>query len=354
MYRNKLLIETIAEQRIALQLTRDTERFLIGPEAAIRAKLEGKEATLHYDQTKPLGSLFLSCDCDDDWNEVFKHFEDAHKLMLIPEIWRGFFDDSPHPHEELASEILLRKYASDNPLYKYAANHIWYGYWPLRDRSKAKQYEAHIERMKNLVRPFGYCWYQVDSKFRITVDDLFLAEAEKWDPVNIERTLNVIHNSDSSTEYVIVSDSIVPLIRFYGEKLRIWKAHLIPCKACGKPFLAPNLYHQLCSDLCKSNARRTRNAIRLQNEHTRKIDQISHSVDSAWNNRLNKIRKLPNWTEDEVRAYEIAKEKYQKDRTDNRKKLKAKIITDSEFTNWILGKQNEAEELIQKHDAEKK
>lgn len=349
----KLLVETFAEQKIALQLSRDSERILIGSEAAIRAKLDGKEAELHYDQIKPLGSLLLSSSCDNDWDDIFLHLEHAHEGMLS--FSPGQTDSlSLTPHEELASEILFRKYVSDNPLYKYAANRIWYGYWPLRDRSKTKQYEAHIERMKNLVRPFGYCWYQVDSNFRITVDDHFLAEAEKWDPVNTERTLNVIHNGASSTEYVLVSDSVVPLIRFYGEKLRTWKTHLIPCKACGKPFLAPNLHHKLCSDLCKENARKTRNAIRLQNDITRVIDRLCHTVDATWNNRLRKIRKLPNWTEDDVRAYEIAKEKYQAEKMANRQKLKRGIITDSEFMDWIFQKQNEAEELIQKHDAEKK
>lgn len=343
-------IEYYSHHKIAIHLTKSSERILIGTDSDIQTTLEGGNADLFYDQVQPLGSLFLSLTYDPDWENVLKHLNTAHQIMSSYDIVRYFVYKSPAPYESLAQEILDHKRNTENPLYIYIANRIWYGYWPLRDKKKATQYFDFMEQMKTLIRPFSFDWKKLAANSRVAVDDDFLNDSINWRQSDNEIKVRTVPNGSSTVEYLITCDSVVPLIKYYGEKLKSWKTYSITCKVCGKQFVATNLHHKLCSDLCRQRSREERNTIRLQDDITRTLDNLCHTVDATWNNRLRKIRNLSNWSEEDVRNYEIAKEHYQEKKKKMRKKFKYREIPYSEFCDWLFKQQCYAEELIQEHN----
>jgi len=338
------------QYRLAIQLSPKTERIIIGTESGIRNLLSGiKTNGVYCEIVQPLGTLLLSKEELYDWQKILTHIDEAHNIMLPPV--RDFFSksDSPFVAEAAAKKHLETKLHSQNPLAIFLAICIWYGYWPIRDRLKADQYAEFFKKMTNFTKAFEHPWFEPQHENRILLDEARFSGQIESNASNSHLALNTIIVNNIVTEYVVCEDSFIPLFRYYSEKLKLWKAYAISCKHCGKWFAANSLHHELCSKTCKATVKKENSKKRLKNEQTHDIDKLCNATNTYWLRRLNKIRKDPTWTEDEVRNFEIEREHFQTEKSIMRKKLKQGEITPSKFKDWLYSQQALADKLIEDH-----
>lgn len=338
----------VLEYRIALLLTPDTERILIDSEENIRLKLEGKLSdNIHYDVTNPLGTLLLSLNSYETWEEALKKLDVAQKIMAPPDWLRIFFYRSPIEHEKKSELFLQEKYSTNNPLYQYVAERLWHGYWIVRGLKDKKRYKAYREMALNLAKPFTFPWLDIQSEPNISIDKDIVNQMGLT-AADFDKKVPTALCNGTLVEYVLAGDSLVPLILFYADYLEHYKAYCIVCKECGRQFAAKSLKYQLCSDECRKKAKATADANRLADTGAREIERMCRTADASWNNTLKKYRKSPDWTETDDEKFVFAKDHYQDERTRKRQAYKHGQLPFTEFRDWLVRQPVFVEDFIKK------
>lgn len=350
----------ILNNKLALVVTKDYERILIGTEDGIKKRLDGYlDAEVMYDETRPFGSLLLTMDTDPEgeWGTVIFHLKQAQesihssrhqkaqKLLLASLPGQPKLEHAP-THEGRAQNILMKKYSSGDPICQFVAARIWYGYWVYREDKLPDYCDLFLNSMHYLIRPFSYYRGPADERITVNADNRIFRHTQEMKSYDKE---HIIYTpSDSSIQdCIIVDKSLIPLEKYYLSKFDKWKKYIIRCKVCDHLFMADSLRYELCSDECRNQARLSNLALRKQDEDTSAVDQICINASAHWYNRLDKIRKSNEWSEEDIQKYIIAKEHFLQEKRKKRRAYKTGKLSFAELRDWLLHQEVEAQEVLE-------
>ena len=345
----KLDVKTVTQMRLALVVTKDYERILIGKPDDIRWSLDDREASeIVYDETRAFGAFLIELDYDPKglWNEAISNLMEATGIFSGPQLPRMLNKKSPRPYEERAMEILKEKFDNGDSVSRYVAMRIWYGYWGIRGLEKKELNEAFFAFAQNIVRPFDLRPLPLEPRTSVTPDHHVFRLAKELSICDKESVLYTSLGKDR-LECITVEASLLPLKKYYADQISKWKKYIMQCEHCGKIFMADNQHYKYCSDVCKQQVREINLAKRSEHETTAAVDKLCTTANAYWNNRRRKIRKSNEWSEEDVRKYEIAMEMFQAEKVEMRKNFKHGTITFGELKNWLAAQQRRADEALE-------
>lgn len=343
---SKQEVQQVCEQKLAVVISKDYERILIGQTSDILARLECPEYTaINYDETRPFGTFLLNGEYDEvSWTEALLNLYEAQEVFLGPLLGQPI-KDLPQTFERKAWTILNNKYKTGDPVCQFVAMRIWHKYWAIRGKKDRKASEEFLQWAQNFVRPFSRQYYlaayskKVDTKnpiFRNT-PSLFTHD----------RMGLIYYLQNETAECLFVEDSLIPLERFYKSKIENWTKYIIQCKLCGKYFMADSKQYKLCSEACKQEAQKKTRESRKEDDGTIKIDKVLAAANGHWNNRWTQIRKSPEWSDELISQYRAAMVQFQENKRKMSRACRNGEITYGELLDWLYQQQEEAEHILQ-------
>lgn len=344
----KKKIEAVLSYKLAMVLTENEERLLIGTEDNIRRRLEGEnDAELIYDEVRPIGTLLFTMEEDEngDWSTAISKLYEAQEIIHSIKAPRIFSDKNAPAIEREAQDFLSEKFDTGDPICQYVALRIWYGYWEYREKRFPKDCMLYLNSMQNLIRPFLHYPNYVEEQIRVLPSNSVFRHTQELKFYDRERSIYRIKNVPN-LECIIVSQSLIPLEKWYLFKFEKWKKYVIRCKRCNRLFLADNLKHKLCSDNCRHQSRISNLALRKENEDISKVDKICLNAGAHWYNRLAKIKASGEWSEYDIQEYEEAKNNFLAKRRKKRREYKMGKISFYELRDWLLKQEVEAQNTM--------
>lgn len=336
----------VLQNKLALIVTRDYERILIGTPKDILRRLDGHtDNAIFHDETRPFGTFLLSQRADSTWNTALSLLQQAQEILNMPAVARPFLG-SAIDLEKQALSHLEEEYDSLDPVCQFVAMRIWYDYWTIRGLKNKDKSEQFIARSHNLVRPFSLINNTTMQRVKVTPQNPIFCNAreiEYCDKISITYTTD----TNPSVECLLVDNSIIPLERYYKSQIEKYTKYIIECKSCKKLFMADTLRFELCSDACREQAIIDNNSQRMEDPTTAETEARLANARAHWNNRLRKIKDSPEWTKERIEKFKEEKAKFQKEATDMRQKNKTGEITTKEFYDWLFRQQEKAETVLQ-------
>ena len=343
--------------KIAMILTKDTEKILIGSDIGIESHLRGGEDDeFLMEWERPLGSLLYNLEHDDkaEWNIAVTYLFDAYEKKF-----RRFSnfsdpcDDFKTCGEYLdeAKKILQKKLEKDDPITKYVALKLWYELQQIFD-TRGKQYrEFWFENVfRNhaigLVRPFGMekKSFEVEATPVLPDGILFRWPAEF---TRSDREMVIVKPSKKiSNEYVCAGWSLLPLKNYYIHKFEIWKKYLLQCKICNKYFIASNLHYEYCSNQCRTTAKEIALTKRKIVPSVHNVDKLCKREYQYWYSRWKTIQDSQIWTEDCKEEFRQRMEKFQEEKVEKRKQHSAGNLSYKDLLNWFAEQRKVVDALM--------
>ena len=307
------------------------ERVLIGLEEDIRKRLLGdKEAPVHVDALRPLGSLIINFENDPEntWYRIALH---PLYAALHSNRWKqpGL--------EQIASSFLKEKFLSGDPVKMFASYKLWNDYLIARqprdrdsaskvflsldlrlinafERGKLLDYDAHSDSLVAIdpIQNIGFSAYQEDSRL------------ELWYPD--------IHQP---YECVSTSNSFRPLITYYLTRLHEWGFCFRTCKLCGKIFLAKNKRYDLCSEVCRKKQALQNKRDFDQRAKENNYDHQYKNESQNWRNQINRVKKNPSFPPERIEQIESVYADFRKEALRRKKLVKEKKTSPKEFSDWL-------------------
>lgn len=342
-------VKNVLSFRLAMVITKNSERILIGTEENIKHRLSGQaNADLIYDKVRSFGTLLLlpSFVPDRNLETAISHLFDAQEIIHKINPRPHFSNENVLYHEGIAQDILTDYFDTDNPLFQFVALKIWYGYWLYRGEHRAKNCSLYLHSMHNLVRPFSCRVHYIEDRNRISASNLIFRHPAEFKSCDKEQTIYHI-KSPGDVEYIMIDRSLIPLEKYYIAQFSKWSKYLICCKNCDRFFFADSLKYELCSQDCRDQARKNTLSKRKDNEETAVVDRMCLNASAHWYNRLKKIKSSNDWSKEDVRKYELEKDRYLKDKNQKRKAHKKGQITFAELRDWLLHQEVEAQEALE-------
>lgn len=350
----------ILSNKLALVVTKDYERILIGTEENIKKRLDGEcSVEIAFDETRPFGSLLLTMDTDPEkeWPTAIHHLKQAQeslhasRLQKAQKLIRDQLPGQPKSeyvptYESRAQDILIRKYNSGDPICQFVAARMWYGYWVYREEKSPDNCELFLNSMHNLIRPFSYYRGSADEQVLVQADNPIFRHTKEAKSYDREQIIYTASGSPQQ-ECIIVDRSLIPLEKYYLSKFDKWKKYIIRCKVCNRLFMADSLRYKLCSAECKEQARLDNLAERKKDETTSAVDCICKAASAHWYNRLYRIRESNEWSATAIQEFENHKNYFLKEKTKMRKAHKNGEITFSELRDWLLHQEVEAQSVLE-------
>ncbi len=334
--------------KLALVITKEHERILIGPEMEIKRRLEGMITDgITFDETRPFGTLLLAMDKDNTgaWNTALSHLYEAHEILESHEPGKLPRNKFAPESESIAYDILNQKYLLGDPLSKYASARIWYGYCELRGKWAGSDCKNFLDSMHNLIRPFSFRPnYAVDNA-PVTPSNSLFRRVPPFHSCDSELTVHTVKHTPS-LEYVIVDNSFLPLEKYYMDTFNIYKKFLIQCKICGRFIFVDSLKYKLCGQACKKQSHANILFERKNDESISAVDRMILAANAHWYNGIKKLQSSNIFSSEEIQAYEEAKDAYLSEKREKRKALKKGKISLNEFRDWLLQQENRAHEEL--------
>ncbi len=335
--------------KLAMVLTKDSERILIGTEDNIKRCLDGQEDTkLIYDETRPFGTLILSMDTDSAgaWRTALSKLMEAQEIIHASMFSKTRYEKrAPIPERE-AQELLMEKFDSGDPVCQFVATRIWYGYWAFREARSPVNCDLYLKAMQNLIRPFSHHRDYAEEQVRVTSDNSIFRHTQALHPNDREQHIYHFGNEAEDT-CILVGNSLIPLERFYISKLEKWKKYIIRCKMCDRLFMADSLRYTLCSDECRNLARLDNLDLRKQEKGTAEVDKICINASAHWYNRLCKMKCSAEYSEEDIRKYTIAKDYFLEEKCKKRKAHKKGEISYAALRDWLIHQEAEAQAMLE-------
>ena len=318
---------------LTLDRKRMTERVVIGRTEEARQRLEGIDSEIYYDTIRPLGSLLFAFEGDrtGEWNRNGMILRESYGKALL-------FDAERWKRAVPVAEWLQGKYESGEPSAMFAAVKTWDEYLNCFNLNHGA--DLLTERLAALYKPF-----------------VIYGDYSPWQQEATAALSNACRHGDSAVELwypvakrpfecVAGSSSFLPIIAYYLHKIEEWKLVFQVCKVCGKDFLARSRHFELCSDGC-----RKKQAVEAKREFDERVkgdrlEQLDEAAYYYWYNRLRKLRKGKAANPDRAAAFRVAFDEFRKEAVRRKSAVKRKEATLSDFTDWLLRQQDEADRLM--------
>ena len=192
--------------RVVFALTLDkkklAERIIIGKVDEVRRLLNGGDGDIYYEETRPLGSLLLTfeSDNDGDWNK---------NILLLRESYAKFLPLQTARWKMVApvQEFLQVKYKTGEPSAMFAAIRTWEDYIHYFNRNRGA--DLLSDSLFALYKPFRVYsqhkpWHEESTAALSVALQNGESSVELWYPV-----------AKRSFETVVTSSSFLPIIFYY-------------------------------------------------------------------------------------------------------------------------------------------
>ena len=342
-------VKNVLSFRLAMVVTKDSERILIGTEENIKRRLSGQsDAELMYDEVRPFGNFLISATPIPyrNWETAISNLFEAQKILHSINPILLFSSENVLYYEGIAQDILTELFDTDDPICQFVALKIWYGYWLFRGERRGENCSLYLNAMHNLVRPFSYCVHYIEDGTRVADGNAIFRHPAELKSCDKEQTIYHIKNP-RDVEFVMVDRSLIPLEKYYITQFSKWTKYLICCKNCGRIFFADSLKYELCSQECRDQTRKNILHKRKNNEEVAQVDRICLNASAHWYNRLKKIKASNECSEEDVHKYEMEKDRFLKDKIQKRKAYKKGKITFAELRDWLLHQEVEAQAALE-------
>ena len=346
---SKQELKLVLSYKLALVVTNDYERIIIGSEDGIKQRLSGQQdADVFYDQTRPFGTFLFTTDPNpkDNWCTAIGCLIKAQRILHSINPIDHRLKEGVLYQEGKAQDILTEKFDSDDPICQFIALRIWYGYWFFREKRPAEHCKVFLDSMFNLVRPFSHPFYCIEDRNIVSASNSIFRHPPEFSSSDKEQHLFHLNGTDR-TEYIIVDRSLIPLEKYYIAQFNNWKKYLIKCKVCGRYFFANTLKFKLCSQDCRNQARENTLTQRKHNEEIASVDRICLNASAHWYNRLKRMKESPEWSSDDIQKYEAEKNRFLEEKRKKRKAYKKGKITFDELRDWLLYQDVEAQDAFE-------
>lgn len=345
---SKQELTLVLSYKIALIVTKDYERIIIGLEDSIKQRLSGQQnLDVFYDNTRPFGAFLFTSDPNptDNWCVAISCLTEAQRILHSINPIDHRLKDGVLFHEGKAQDILTEKFDSDDPICQYVALRIWYGYWAFREKRPADYCQIFLKSMQNLVRPFSHSFHCIEDGNTISASNSIFRHPPEFKSCDKEQHICQLSGM-ANTEYLLADQSLIPLEKYYIAQFSKWKKYLTRCKICGRFFFAGSLKFELCSQSCRDQARENTLTFRKQNEEVTAVDRICLNANAYWYNRLTRMKKSQEWSLDDINKYENEKDRFLKEKRAKRKAYKKGEITFGELRDWLLHQEVVAQEVL--------
>lgn len=346
-------VDTVNSWKLAMVISKGYERILIGSNYEIKQMLSGKKnVSLFHDEVRQLGTFLIGFDDDrtaGKWRTALRYLEEAQEISISQKILHLMDKESPMVKlEEKAQEILQEKYDTGDPICKYVAIRIWYGYWRIRENRNKERNDIYFTCMENLLRPFyrGEVILSEDRKI-LPEDPLF-----RWPTVieDCDERMTIYNQRlKGADRYIVVDDSLIPLKQYYTDSLATWKLCIIQCKMCGKHFIARSLHSRYCGESCIKAARIMRREKRMQYKPSKDVEQLCRNEYAYWYSRCRKAKASTAWTETDLYDLESAFIKFKEQKVLMRKKYRRGETSFQELISWFLVQRNVVDTIMDKY-----
>ena len=346
---SKQELKLVLSYKLALAVTKDYERIIIGSEDSIKQRLSGQQdADVFYDQTRPFGTFLFTSDPNpkDNWCTAIACLIEAQRILHSINPIDHHLKEGVLYQEGKAQDILTEKFDSDDPVCQFVALRIWYGYWVFREKRPAEHCTVFLDSMFNLVRPFSHPFYCIEDRNIVSASNSIFRHPPEFKSADKEQHVLQLTGTDN-IEYIIVDRSLIPLEKYYISQFNKWKKYLICCKVCGRYFFADSLKFELCSQDCRDQARENTLTQRKHNEEIASVDRICLNASAHWYNRLKRMKESPEWSSDDIQKYENEKNRFLKEKSKKRKAYKKGKITFGELQDWLLHQEVEAQDALE-------
>ena len=339
--------------KLAVVVTPESERVLIGTMRDIVAALSGDEAAeLIYDQTYPFGYYLLHQEYDPDWKTMLSLLEFGEDNLDESTIESYLHRNSSKIARERIVEEFLREKCKDrkNPYTMYVAIRIWYRYWLIRSSLRGDECKAFFRSVQNLIRPFT-----IKEDIEIPHDVIITPEHPIFGccrEFEIEDCISVMYTpmrrliseyiSNPPIRCLLLENSLLPLTAHYKTQIQLQPKYLIQCRMCGTLFIRDDLRSDLCSDDCRVKATEENNIRRMEDPVTAEIEKNLNNVRGHWTRRLKSIQESPDWSNEKVEMYVRAFRTFQKESRAMRQKQKDGTITLKAYKDWLFEQQEKA------------
>ncbi len=318
--------QEISGDRVLFALSLDKksakERILIGTEIEITKRLwNDPDAEIFYDETRPLGTLFMNYRQDkaDGWTE----------RGFMP-LWNALHTNRwKQPElEQLAADFCTEMYQSGDPLSIYTTIRLWDGYLRARQpRDRDTAAEVFKLDLIRLISPIS-AYSQEKLLDRDCADEIRQSGGEM--------KLDIWYPPKMDIECVTAYGSFLPVFLYYHKRLTEWSLYFRTCKVCGKIFLAKSLKYTICSDKCRrkrgTQAKRDFDARSIENEY----DHIYKNESQRWLHYIHRMEKNTDCTPEQLSAIKSAYEDFKREAKERKSAVKNRQASVSEFKDWII------------------
>ena len=349
---SKKSVEEQKNRVMAIAVSKECERILIGKQDAVIGKLKGNIVDVDFDIEQPFGTLLMNSNHEEggSWSDAVSCLEEAQKVFLSP-IAKQLITKSVKPIEKDALRIFNSKYETGDPVCQFIAMRIWHAYWEIRGKRNKELSDKFLSWAKNIIRPFEMPVFVEAGNSRIDLENPVFRRTPDLEHAD---RIRVIYSSvEGYDECLILQDSLVPLERFYMTKMDKWTKYIVRCKVCGKCFAADSLQYELCSEVCKKSAQRSARERRKEDASTMEVEKLLAVAYAHWYNRLRKIKESPEWSSEEELQYQGKMERFREEKRRQRKLYINGDISINELRSWLAQQQEVAEQVLQEMKKEK-
>lgn len=333
-----------------------TEKIIIGELENVRNHLLGKSGDKSLIiRKRPIGSLII--DCFELLPDVAEEVKARATEYIYPSTsYRDYLPPDPSTIKksyELKNSIenlLLGMFNSkkENVFIKFYVLRMW--------QEINNEYELEYQKLinepatmlknneihKNAVSVLSNSVYTIDFPFRKSIGD-YIIEAQKECPSNPLSCINEVFYKFNRTmidlkdsEYVIAEETILPVIRYYLEKLYSKHRYFQVCKVCGKIFLAKTAnIPTLCSVECKREQNKLNKRKFDKNKKNLLYEKSYSNAYMIWYNSYKKLRDLPNIEPQKLRTFNEAFIEFRIQANAKKQEVKDGVMSESEFNGWL-------------------
>jgi len=279
------------------------------------------DAEIFYDETRPLGTLFMNYKRDETDGWTGRGF--------MP-LWNALHTNRwKQPElEQTAADFCEEMYQSGDPLSIYTSIRLWDGYLRARQpRDRDTAAEVFKLDLTRLLSPLSA--YSQEKLLDRSCADAIRQSSE-------EMKLDIWYPPKTDMECVTAYSSFLPVFLYYHKRLTEWSLYFRTCKVCGKIFLAKSLKYTICSDKCRkkqnTQAKRDFDARALENEY----DHIYKNEAQRLLHYIHRMEKTAECSPEQLSDLKSAYEGFKKEAKKRKSAVKNGQASVAEFRDWIL------------------
>ena len=324
---------------LSLDKKRQKEHILFGPKTTVYSYLQGlNTGALLYNEKRPLGTFLLEHEAQSkvDWNS-YVHAPLSQALHSVVGREKNYKTATAFLEPHLNSQNAVCKFLAHLSLSCYNNLHSFWG-----------SDESRIEYLKTAAS-FSYSFdtkIMGDNKQSSTAKALErIQKRMQQDELRADSTAQIWYpNHLRSSEWILISESFYPAILYYLLRMKDWGMCFCRCSICGKIFISSSLHHSLCSEPCRQERNRLNKKEFDERARANGYDIAYKNSTQRMRNRLNKLRKQRQITDEQIQQAQQALKQICKEALQKKKMLHTEQEKKA-FRDWLFAQEREYDNL---------